>query len=81
MRVIKFFAKSIDEDKIEPYVWYIEDRLKRSEICKRIEEFLRKNKLICHMSSFILYINAKEYEANIKDQLDHSKNKYNINTD
>jgi len=76
MRVIKFFTKKLDEEKIEPYVWYIEDSLRPSKILERIEEFLRRNHLICYMSSFVLFESVKEYEDSIKKELVSFKQKH-----
>jgi hypothetical protein len=78
MRVIKFFTKRIDDDKIEPYIWYIEDKLKPSQIVNKIEEFLRRNQLICYLSSFALFDSAKEYENTIKKEIEQFKNRYTL---
>lgn len=72
MRVIKFFTKNPATDEIVPYVWYIEDKLKRSDIVRKIEEFLFREGLICYLSTFMLYANPKEYEKEVTDQLFHS---------
>lgn len=76
MRVIKFFAKTPDAENIEPYVWYIEDNLKPSQIIDKIEEFLRRNKLICYLSSFVLFDTAKEYEDAVKKEIEQFQKRY-----
>lgn len=75
MRVVKFFTKKILNDTIKPYVWYIEDSLKYSEIVNKIEDFLRQEQLICYLSSFLIFDSVKEYEETVKKEIQINKDK------
>ena len=72
MKVLKFYTKSIKTEKVERIIWYINDRTFRSNIIKKVENYLSQNSLICIAQ---LYLDRIDFEKEEKKQFTVSKDK------
>ena len=75
MKVLKFYTKSSKTNKIERIIWYINERMFRSSILKKVEHYLRINNLICLLDVAQLYHNREEFEAEEKKKMTVTKDK------
>ena len=75
MKVLKFYTKSIKTEKVERIIWYINDRTFRSNIIKKVENYLSQNSLICIMDIAQLYLDRIDFEKEENKQFTVSKDK------
>lgn len=75
MRVLKFYTKSIETDKVEKIIWYINDNTSRSSIIRKVENHVRANNLICIMDVAQLYHDRADFDKEERKKITVSKDK------